>query len=187
MSKLLFLLISLYSLSILAQKNDSVEIDSFNNSKIIIFSKEKSKSFVPDSIETFTPSKKDYYTLLDKVEKKSFKAWNRVNRSFYKSNNVKLKNDTLFAKIENEWLAIDLHRKKIGKENIYVQVWGAYCKNRKLLIYRIYDFNDGKNYQYISELENKVIEGYHGWFESKINNITIDLKTKKALNSLEFD
>lgn len=183
MNKLLIILISLFSQFLTAQINYSVKVDSFLNSKIIVFSKEKSKSFVPDSIKTFTPSKKDYYKLLGKIEQKSFKSWNRI----YGNRQIKLKNDTLFAKIEGEWFPLNSYQKKMGKEKVFVQILGAYYKNRKLLIYRIYDFNDGKHNQYISELENKVIEGDHGWFETNINYITIDLKTKKALNSLDFE
>lgn len=187
MKKFIIILISLFAQIVFAQNSDSIKIESFQNSRIIIFSKEKSKSFVPDSIETFTPCKKDYYKLLNKIEKKSFKSWNKIYKLSYGNRQLKLKNDTLLAKIEGEWFPLNSYQKKIGKENVSVQILGAYYKNRKLLIYRIYDFNDGKHNQYIAKLENEVIEGNHGWFETNINYITIDLKTKKALNSLDFD
>ncbi len=181
-----FLLIFL-SLDLFSQTHELVKIDSFGNSKIIIFPEEISKNFVPDSVQTFTPTRNQYYNLLHKIERKSFKSWNKFYKWFHQNGEIKSTRDTLFLKMENEWAPINTVRKRTGDPNVYVQVWGAYYQNKKLLQFRIIDLSDNPKSERKNKIYDQLIDGNGKWFEENLDIIIIDLRRKKALNSLDLE
>lgn len=162
-----------------------IQIESYKDSKVIIFPKEFTQSLFADSIQTFTPDYFEVKKYLSNIERKNFKMWRRNYNWFY--GNLKDMDQQAKKEMKEEKKhTIGTFKKIAGNKNTIIQVFGAFYQNQRLLSFQLLDFTEDP-YDLKDVSHRSYIDGWHGWFETNRKIIIYNLDEHKVEGSWEIE